>query len=539
MTRLSGFAQRKHSLRRKLFGYMFVLAIALLILFFVGFFLIGGYTGTKARISNTLNFQSDVFERQVKSYFENLTVMEVHFSEESTEIIENYLSENELVFDDLNDSETNISGLQDVLIDEVSQKLMGNSCTGAFIMLNAQVNSSVENSRSGIYLQRNSIDSTDSHIILYRGLSDIGKAHGAMPHRKWRLEINTEFIPDYNELIHEAALPLNENYRVTNIITLPGTSERVLYVIIPVFSSTDIFYGFCGFEISESYFKSVFSQPSELSHVLFCLNTEKEGLIDSEDSFSAGIVNGYYLAPTGIFTSKPFGSLTTYNSDTNSYIGITKIIQLSPKGSEFSISTLMLKRDYDSIARKDSLRIGMLIITFVLIAFGCCIFCTRHYLTPLIQGIEKIRKKEYDSESQIAEIDDLFAFLSDQDRQSEATLEAIRKEKASVEATLIQVRNDQAESKQELKRLAYSRKTEVDPDDYKVFLSGIKELTKTEKKIFDYYLDGKTVKEITELMGVKESTIRFHNRNIYMTLGVSSLKQLLRYSAIMKHENEK
>lgn len=63
-------------------------------------------------------------------------------------------------------------------------------------------------------------------------------------------------------------------------------------------------------------------------------------------------------------------------------------------------------------------------------------------------------------------------------------------------------------------------------------------MTVTERRVFDYYLEGRTVKEITELMGVKESTVRFHNRNIYTTLGVSSLKQLLRCAAIMAHDEE-
>lgn len=56
--------------------------------------------------------------------------------------------------------------------------------------------------------------------------------------------------------------------------------------------------------------------------------------------------------------------------------------------------------------------------------------------------------------------------------------------------------------------------------------------------VFNYYLEGKSVKEIVELVGFKESTIRFHNRNIYSKLGVNSLKQLLRFAAIMKFDED-
>ena len=39
-------------------------------------------------------------------------------------------------------------------------------------------------------------------------------------------------------------------------------------------------------------------------------------------------------------------------------------------------------------------------------------------------------------------------------------------------------------------------------------------------------------------MGFKEFTLKFHNKNIYEKLGVSSRKELLRYAALMRQEQE-
>ena len=94
------------------------------------------------------------------------------------------------------------------------------------------------------------------------------------------------------------------------------------------------------------------------------------------------------------------------------------------------------------------------------------------------------------------------------------------------------------EAEQTVARLAYSRKNEVDPYEYEQFLMGVQTLTSTERIVFNYYLDGKSVKQIATLAGIKESTVRFHNRNIYSKLGVNSLKQLLLYAAVMKQEKE-
>ena len=70
------------------------------------------------------------------------------------------------------------------------------------------------------------------------------------------------------------------------------------------------------------------------------------------------------------------------------------------------------------------------------------------------------------------------------------------------------------------------------------FLDGIETLTLTERKIFNYYLDGLNVKQIAETISVKESTVYSHNKNIYSKLGINSLKQLLRYSALMRQQEK-
>lgn len=60
----------------------------------------------------------------------------------------------------------------------------------------------------------------------------------------------------------------------------------------------------------------------------------------------------------------------------------------------------------------------------------------------------------------------------------------------------------------------------------KFFKEHISLLTKTEKRIYDFYLEGKTTKEIMKDMDITENTLKYHNKNIYSKLGVSSRKQL-------------
>ena len=87
-----------------------------------------------------------------------------------------------------------------------------------------------------------------------------------------------------------------------------------------------------------------------------------------------------------------------------------------------------------------------------------------------------------------------------------------------------------------IKRLEYDRKKEIDPESFKQFIKGIDELTKTERKIFDLHREGYSVQEILDIAKIKESTLRYHNQNIYAKLSVSSMKMMLRYCALMENE---
>ena len=58
------------------------------------------------------------------------------------------------------------------------------------------------------------------------------------------------------------------------------------------------------------------------------------------------------------------------------------------------------------------------------------------------------------------------------------------------------------------------------------FAQRLNDLTQTERIIYNCYLEGKTTAEILEQLNIKENTLKYHNKNIFSKLGVSSRKQL-------------
>lgn len=67
------------------------------------------------------------------------------------------------------------------------------------------------------------------------------------------------------------------------------------------------------------------------------------------------------------------------------------------------------------------------------------------------------------------------------------------------------------------------------------FSEGLLELTPAEKTIYGFYIEGKTTAQIREKLNITENTLKYHNKNIYSKLGVSSRKELLEIAKTIKN----
>ena len=560
------------SLKRKLFGYMLLLVALLLIALLTGLFLLGRFDNTKKNTYEQLELQMDVFEKDIATYFDHLAATGIHLSEDMSLLLDDYLAKEEISFSDIADSKDHIYTIQSAMFEPLSIKLLQENCSGAFVLLNTTLNTSLpdaDRSRAGLYLQTSGYETANQDIVLYRGLSEIRKHNNILLHNKWRMEFHTDFFPDYDTIVSESALPIHTSYRITDLFVLPGTSDKAILLVVPMFGADETFYGLCGFEISNSFFQTYHAQPTTITHPTFLFTSESGNNIDAANSLSCGSAEGYYRTPGGILKGKSEGKgLLTFTGDTLPYIGITRSIRLTPNNDNYTLSVLMQKTDFDTAVQKNALQNILLWSLILFFVVTCCIYFSEKFLSPILKGLEQIKNNRHTEVlSSVPEINDLFAFLAGKDTEHEKELQLLKEEKqaAQEEKKRLQAEYQDAQDKYEaaqnkyeaaqnkyeaaqnkyeaaqteISRLAYSRKQEVDPDNYKQFLQGIDTLTPTERKIFEYYLSGKTVKEIIEIAGIKESTLRYHNQNIYSKLNVNSLKQLLRYAALMQQEQNK
>ena len=214
---------------------------------------------------------------------------------------------------------------------------------------------------------------------------------------------------------------------------------------------------------------------------------------------------------------------------------------------DFSAAIMLTQAQYDYLVRQGQLKSYAILFLAAALSFICCAFTSKRYVAPILKKIEQIKANGESGDSLgIREIDDLFDFLVEKDSHYEDRLLKLdkAKQKAEREAELAKAAYDHALeehqlAQSEIQQLSDEKKKEIVLEDYEFFICNLKTLTPTEYRIYELYLGGKSAKEIMEITVIKENTLKYHNKNIYNKLGVSSRKQLLRFASLKQHQDSK
>ena len=188
-----------------------------------------------------------------------------------------------------------------------------------------------------------------------------------------------------------------------------------------------------------------------------------------------------------------------------------------------------------------------IIFAVVLVMFAYCLFMSKKYVAPILRKIDQIKYSENDGEQlKIREFDDLFAYIEEKASVHEEQLKSLEAAKIAAEEEAARARDAYEKAleeyelaKSEILHLSEESKNEIVLEDYEYFLCNLKTLTPQEMRIYELYVDGKTTAEIAGIIGIKENTMKYHNKNIYAKLGVSSRKQFLRFATLKQIQDRK
>ena len=537
------------TLHRRLLLF-FILVSVSLVLSFALLLSLFGITGRQSKtVENHIDTELAIISDMINDDFGRVSVGGVSVSQFLAEKSDEYFSENNIGAGELSDHPELIEGLLSEYMQTLIATVNNRYCGGAFVMLDATVNPTSVNAdvrKAGLFIKKTQPTTTSEvgvQLHFLRGPASLAREHNIMLLGQWQMEYDITDQEFFTKTVTTArenpSLALDRLYYWSGRVMLKGNSEAGFLLCVPLRSEDGTVFGVCGIEISDRMFKSLYTpEGGDFENIFTVMSPNCENGLRTSEGMVAG--NTYLTGKHWQFNlidTDGHEDFHHYTLDKVRFGGKCTSLHLYPSGSpyadeEWSAAILMPKDLLHSAVKGNVTYFYYIMFTLLALSIGASILFSRHYLRPVNKALDQIKNKTYNENSEdgvYSEIGDLFDYLSQKDREHD---EALRQKEEHVER--LQGEHEKAQS--EISRLSYSRKNEVDPDNYRMFVQSVRDLTTTEKMIYELYLEGKSGKEIIEIMGIKESTLKFHNGNIYGKLGVTSRKELLRYAAMMKQE---
>ena len=533
------FHSESLSLRKRFLLYIISAIATLLALTMVLLNLFGIMNSANVQIMRDLDNWLASSADSIEHDCDELAACAISFSRQLESEIQGFLIEHQLQFDDLQDHTQALTDLQQQLYDTVYLNMQVAPASGIFYILNTTVNSASEIPLfNGIYLKYVNLSSentVNNDFALYRGSYATGKNNDLTFHSGWNNENRTDFFEDCESVFSDGV-----HYALSSVVEIPETWENARYIYVPLRDPQDQIIGVCGFEISDLLFRLSHKTEDPQWGQLVC------GLIDRQQGNYYGQFNSnrYQTGSTNsglrIISKKEY---TQFDFGTESCVGTTRDIFLGR--DSFTVAMMMPQAQYQKFIRIGQLHNAMIFLILGTLTLVCCVIMSHKYVSPILKRIEQVKAREIGGDPiNIREIDDLFAFLEARDVAYEARLEELEQERQSAEDNATQTQKDYEIAlrkldlvQAELEQLAAAQQREIVLEEYEFFLCNLGTLTATEYKVYELYLAGKNAKQIAELLNISENTLKYHNKNIYSKLGISSRKQMLRFAALKQHRD--
>lgn len=486
---------------RFIFFFLLVL-FAIIFILFLSLNLLGIINPAGSQIEESLNRELGYSVESIYSNIDKLAAYNVAFSKELSE----QLADSETAFEDLHDNPVALTDLQRTAYNTLYTNMRLANCSGAFYFINTTVNSSLHDSYlNGIYLKYSNLNSENTvrnSVCMFRGSPEIARENNINLHSSWEYEIKSGTFPQAEAVLNQSESSPSKGYLLTSVYKLPNAWEHVRLLCAPITDDSGNILGVCGFEINDLLFQISYEPYGNTdSSIAYGLLTESDGNTTSQISRgSLGYMTKSTYESVKLVKNSDLSEIIT-NDDT--FVGRTREIEI---GQSTHTATAMIPKDYyDGYMRNINIKSAALLFFIALLTVIAGIWMTKRYIHPITDAL-----KQMESEKN----------------------ETIRKSE-TLQNELTELRKDNEQTKAKLSHVTSTAKSQIDPDCYALFINHLSSLTPKEREVFSLYVEGKSTKEVKSTLNIGDNGLKYHNKNIYSKLGVSSKKELLLYITIM------
>ena len=475
-----------------------LVAALLLVLSFAGVF-----SNSQKKVGSILELHQQNMSQRIIQHADMLTAQGISLSRELSDELYDYLSAENLKYEDLNNSPEMIAELEERMYSALYTTLQTSECSGVYFLMDVTANTELdrsESSRSGLYLRysdMSGVNSANKHVVLFRGSPQIARSKHIEMHNRWNLEFDTGSLEAFATVIDKPVNRLADGCVWTKRMKLKDTWESAILLCVPIIDHGGQIRGMCGVEISDLYFRLAYnSSHSSYGSTLTMLTPCEDGSVTLSDAM-IGYSEDVYLSSEGIMSVQKEKYYNTYSLGDELYLGLHEHLSLyTHEGHPLSVLTLLPESSYSRAAASSRIIWTVGLLAFFLISLGTSLYFSKRFVRPITNMLDSIQQDADDGShrSGIQEIDKLLSFVRERaQKQTDGGLPP------------------------NIEKLFTS------------FTERVNTLTSTERTILQYYIDGYDMNAIAEMAFISINTVKKHNTNINRKLEVSTREELLLY----------
>ena len=425
------FPKQGISMRRRFFFFLITCLTAMIAIFLLLLSLFGVLNPADSKLEHSLTQQLDYSFDRINRNMEQLAAYAVEFSQEITKQI-NAIN---LPFTLFRNNPEVLTALQYSAYTTVLNHMRLADCSGAFFMLNTTVNDGLEDTYySGIYLKYANIGSDmtfQNSVCMFRGNSQVARHNNINLFSTWEYETKKNTFPQMEEVLTQLESNPCKGYLLTAAYQLPDAWEHVRFLCTPIADDKGNIIGVCGFELSDPFFEAQYCVSDAEYPSMVCAMLEQDNGVYTGQI--ARNQSGYIPPLKGTISVKSNDNFFYFGDESISLIGKMKYINIG--SSPHIVAVMLPESQYDACIRVGQYKALALFLIVTLLTILTSIELSQRYVKPLLKSMEKIKEKQFDHNAHIPEINDLFAFLAEQDRINETAFDAMRRENADMQTS--------------------------------------------------------------------------------------------------------
>lgn len=537
------------TLHRRLILFFILVTISLVLTFTLLMHLFG-ITGKNGKaVENHVDTELSIITDKINDNFGQISVGGIAIAEDIAERSDDFFQEHGISASSLAEHPDLIEPLLSEHIRTLISTVNNRFCGGAFIMLDATIApdaSNAQNAKAGIFIKKTQPTATDTigvQLHYLRGPASLARKNEIMLLGQWKMEFDITDQEFFNKVVDTARdnpdLPLSRLYYWSGHTVLKDDSEAGFLLCVPLRASDGTVFGLCGIQVSDRMFKTLYTpEGGDFDNIFTVMAPKCENGLCTSRGLVAG--NSYLTGSHWDFdlnVEETHEGFVHYEGQTGTYGGKVTGLRLYPNGSPFQeeqwqTAVLMPKDILHNAVQGNTNAFTVIVIVLLAISVLASIFVSKHYLKPVNRAIRSIKNDPHgalEADSPYLEISDLFEFLAVKDQENEEKIRRLHEEKTASEMHSERVQTH-------ISHLTEERLPQISEQELAFFMQCLHTLTPKEREIFDLYLEGKKAKEIMEIVNINPNTLKYHNKNIYSKLGISSRKQLLEYAVLIKYK---